>query len=76
MSFQEIVCSVMQVALGEPGKQQFYSFQAGGYEAYKKALLSQFPNEEKAIDKYIALLKVMYTLCIEQAVTWFVYISP
>jgi hypothetical protein len=67
MNFQELVCSVTQVALGEPGKQKFYPLHAGGYEAYKKALLSQFPNEEEAIDKYVALLKVTCTMYLGQA---------
>jgi hypothetical protein len=52
---------VAQVALGEPGKQQLYPFNAGGYDAFRKAVLSKFPKEEEAIDKYIALLKVMNT---------------
>lgn len=45
------------VALGEPGKQKMFPFRAGGYEAYKKSLMENFPREEAAIDKYIALLK-------------------
>lgn len=45
------------VALGEPGKQKLFPFRAGGYEVYKKALMENFPREEAAIDKYIALLK-------------------
>jgi hypothetical protein len=47
-----------KIALGEPGKQQFYHFTAGGPTAYKKALLKKFPKEEKAIDRYLVLLKV------------------
>jgi len=56
-----ITCSIflIQVALGEAGKQQFYPFNAGGAEAFKKSLLSRFPDEEKAIDKYITLLRVI-----------------
>ena len=46
------------MALGEPGKQKMFPFRAGGYEVYKKALMENFPREEAAIDKYIALLKV------------------
>jgi hypothetical protein len=52
-------CScIIQVAIGEPGKQKFYPFHAGSYEVFKKTLLSKFPKEEKAIDKFIQLLKV------------------
>jgi all-trans-retinol 13,14-reductase len=45
------------VALGEPGKQQFYPFVAGGREAWKKGMLKHFPNEEEVLDKYLELLK-------------------
>ena len=48
----------LQVALGEPGKQKFIPFTAGGREAWKKGMLKYFPKEEKALDKYLDLLKV------------------
>jgi all-trans-retinol 13,14-reductase len=45
------------VALGEPGQQKFYSFHSGDLQTYKKGLIEQFPKDEKAIDKYIQLLR-------------------
>jgi all-trans-retinol 13,14-reductase len=45
------------VALGEPGKQKFYPFRAGGPKAFKEAILEKFPKEEKAVDKFLALLR-------------------
>jgi len=45
------------VALGEPAKQKMFPFCAGGPVEFKKAMLKMFPKEEKAIDKFLALLK-------------------
>ena len=46
------------MALGEPEAKKFYPFRAGGFEVWRKRMLELFPKEEKAIDKYIKLLKV------------------
>jgi all-trans-retinol 13,14-reductase len=43
------------VVLGDAQKR--YDIVAGGEEARKKKLMEQFPNEEKAINKYFKLVK-------------------
>lgn len=45
------------VALGEPGKQKYYPFRAGGPKAFKEVMLKSFPKEEEAIDKFLAMLR-------------------
>jgi len=45
------------VAIGDPGKQKMYPFRAGGFEKWKGGMMEHFPNEEKALDKYIFYLK-------------------
>ena len=46
------------MALGEPGKQKLFPFRSGGPQSWKQGMMEQFPDEEKAIDKYLKLLKV------------------
>lgn len=46
------------MAIGEPGKQKFYPIKAGGPDVWKKSMLEKFPKEERALDKYLSLLKV------------------
>ena len=53
---------LFQLALGEPGKQKFFSFISGSRETWKQGLLKSFPDEEAALDKYIAKLKVAIAL--------------
>ena len=47
-----------QVVIGQPGKGKEYP-QMTGIQNWKKALLEKFPKEEAAIDKFLALLKVV-----------------
>ena len=54
-----VVIFMHQVALGEPGKQRFFPFHSGSREAWKEAMMKQFPDEEKALDKYLFYLKVI-----------------
>lgn len=56
--YQRRRCWCFQVALGEPGKQKFYPFRAGGPKALKAALLEKFPKEEAAVDKFLELIRV------------------
>lgn len=44
-------------AIGEPGKQKFIPFRTGSWEIWRENLVKYFPDEEKAIDRYMALLK-------------------
>ena len=48
----------LQCALGEGGKQKLFPFHSGSKEIWKKHMLEKFPNEEVALDKYLAKLKV------------------
>ena len=47
-----------QVALGPPGQSKLYPHLAGRKE-WRAKMIEKFPNEKKAIDKYLALLKVI-----------------
>ena len=46
-----------QVSIGSPSKADHYPV-VTGQDAWKEALLKQFPEEEKAIEKFFKLLKV------------------
>jgi hypothetical protein len=48
----------LQIVIGENGKQRTYPFHSGSRDAWKAAMLKCFPKEEKALDKYLDLLKV------------------
>ena len=45
------------MALGEPGKARLIPHYAGKNQ-WRAKMLEQFPDEEKAIDRYLQLLKV------------------
>ena len=51
-------CFSLQVVIGEPGKQKFFPHIYAGAERWKKAMLERFPGEERAINKYLSLIKV------------------
>lgn len=52
-----VIFSILQVALGEPGKAKLYPLLSGKKE-FRQSLVDNFPDEVKAIDKYFDMLKV------------------
>ncbi len=45
------------VAIGKPGEHRKYPLMCGSRKIFRDALVKYFPDEEKAIDKYMALIK-------------------
>lgn len=46
------------VAIGEAGKKKYYEMKCGPRQVFRDNLVRQFPDDVKAIDKFMALLKV------------------
>ncbi|XP_022085438.1 putative all-trans-retinol 13,14-reductase [Acanthaster planci] len=47
------------VVIGQEGKQRQYPIKAGPKDQYRRALLESFPGEEKAINKFMKLLRTV-----------------
>ncbi|PIK39335.1 hypothetical protein BSL78_23841 [Apostichopus japonicus] len=45
------------VAIGEAGKKKYYEMKCGPRQVFRDNLVRQFPDDVKAIDKFMALLK-------------------
>ncbi|XP_072028858.1 all-trans-retinol 13,14-reductase-like [Amphiura filiformis] len=45
------------VAIGKAGEHKHYPLMAGSRQIFRDALVKQFPDEEKAIDQYMKLIK-------------------
>ena len=46
------------VAIGKPGEHKMYPLVSGSRQIFRDALVKSFPDEEKNIDKFLALVKV------------------
>ena len=51
------------VALGKPGEHKTYPLMAGSRQMFRDTLVKQFPGEERAIDKYMEMVKVRRRNC-------------
>ena len=69
-------CCIVQMAIGAAGAQTLYAFNGKGKEEWKRVMLENFPEEEKALDKWLHLLAVTnprtmqsaYSVCMDGSV--------